>query len=115
MKVHVAYGSRTMATEDISGAPQQLYCQFHRLLNDEQVVTICLVCAAGFGKSLLHDWLYACLLFVVLTILSTSHAAGSSRCVCVCVCVCVCMCACMRACVRACLRACMRACVCAYA
>ena len=31
-KVHVAYSSRTnMATENINGAPQQLYCQFHRL------------------------------------------------------------------------------------
>ena len=35
LKVHVAYGSRTMATDDNNGAPQQLrihvYCQFHRL------------------------------------------------------------------------------------
>ena len=54
--MHVAYGNRNnMATEDINGAPQQLYCQFHRLWNDEQVV-VCLMCA-GFGKSLLHDWL----------------------------------------------------------
>ena len=62
--MHVAYGSSTMAFEDINRAPQQLlYCQsFIRLLNDEQVVRF-LMCA-GFGKSLLHDWLYACL-FVV--------------------------------------------------